>query len=129
MCPAVTKILDLPENQEVAVVGTLYKEMKLKPSILNEYNKVEPLLMAHRHSSSCLKILWSPRQHFHVVIFEYAIPWSSKAIDLYVGHPVTSSHQYAAHAISAYAASHLTSKWICGVQAPIRNYVHRRKEE
>ena len=39
-CSAVTKILDLPENQEVVVIGTLYKEMKLKPSILNEYNKV-----------------------------------------------------------------------------------------
>ncbi len=37
---AVTKILDLPEGQEVAVVGTVYKEMKLKPSILSEYNKV-----------------------------------------------------------------------------------------
>ena len=42
MCllPAVSKILELPENQEVAVVGTVYKEMKLKPSILSEYNKV-----------------------------------------------------------------------------------------
>ena len=39
---AVCKILDLPENQEVAVVGTIYKEMKLKPSILQEYNKVTP---------------------------------------------------------------------------------------
>ncbi len=35
----VSKILDLPEGQEVAVVGTVYKEMKLKPSILDEYNK------------------------------------------------------------------------------------------
>ncbi|KAK9833520.1 hypothetical protein WJX81_000749 [Elliptochloris bilobata] len=35
----VSKILDLPEGQEVAVVGTIYKEMKLKPSILDEYNK------------------------------------------------------------------------------------------
>ncbi|CAK0784791.1 hypothetical protein CVIRNUC_007995 [Coccomyxa viridis] len=35
----VSKILELPENQEVAVVGTVYKEMKLKPSILSEYNK------------------------------------------------------------------------------------------
>jgi len=39
----VCKILDLPENQEVAVVGTVYKEMKLKPSILQEYNKVRRL--------------------------------------------------------------------------------------
>ncbi len=62
MCSAVTKILDLPENQEVAVLGTLYKEMKLKPSILNEYNKVPlvlhllnhvkygPYLCSHRHA-------------------------------------------------------------------------------
>ena len=40
MQPAVSKILELPENQEVAVVGTVYKEMQLKPSILSEYNKV-----------------------------------------------------------------------------------------
>jgi len=44
----VCKILDLPENQEVAVVGTVYKEMKLKPSILQEYNKVRRL----KHLSS-----------------------------------------------------------------------------
>lgn len=43
---AVTKILDLPEGQEVAVIGTLYKEMKLKPSILDEYNKVLPLAIS-----------------------------------------------------------------------------------
>jgi DNA polymerase delta subunit OB-fold domain len=36
---AVAKILNLPEGQEVAVVGTLYKEMKLKPSILDAYVK------------------------------------------------------------------------------------------
>ena len=48
-----TKILDLPEGQEVAVIGTLYKEMKLKPSILDEYNKV-PLAIL---SSSCLGTL------------------------------------------------------------------------
>ena len=38
-----TTILDLPEGREVAIVGTLYKDMKLKPSILDEYNKVAPL--------------------------------------------------------------------------------------
>jgi hypothetical protein len=38
----VSKILDLPEGQEVAVIGTVYKEMKLKPSILDEYNKARP---------------------------------------------------------------------------------------
>jgi hypothetical protein len=42
----VTKILELPEGQEVAVIGTLYKEMKLKPSILDEYNKVGPSCQA-----------------------------------------------------------------------------------
>lgn len=34
--PAVVRILSVPEEGEVAVVGTLYKEMKLKPSILDE---------------------------------------------------------------------------------------------
>ena len=33
-CCAVKGVLDLPEGQEVAVIGTLYKDMKLKPSIL-----------------------------------------------------------------------------------------------
>ena len=33
-------VLDLPEGKEVAIIGTLYKEMKLKPSILAEYTKV-----------------------------------------------------------------------------------------
>ena len=43
----VSKILDLPEGQEVAVVGTVYKEMKLKPSILDEYNKARPWGAGH----------------------------------------------------------------------------------
>lgn len=34
-----SRILDVPEEGEVAVVGTLYKDMKLKPSILDEYVK------------------------------------------------------------------------------------------
>lgn len=42
--PSVVKILEVasPENEghEVAVIGTLYKDMKLKPSILDEYTKV-----------------------------------------------------------------------------------------
>lgn len=33
------RILGVPEEGEVAVVGTLYKEMGLKPSILDEYTK------------------------------------------------------------------------------------------
>ncbi|PRW57144.1 DNA polymerase delta small subunit [Chlorella sorokiniana] len=35
----VVRILSVPEDGEVAVVGTLYKEMALKPSILDEYVK------------------------------------------------------------------------------------------
>ena len=43
--PAVTgvNVLDLVEGQEVAVVGTVYKEMKMKPNILDEYTKVHTL--------------------------------------------------------------------------------------
>ena len=37
---AVKSVLDLPEGQDVVVIGTLYKDMKLKPSILAEYSKV-----------------------------------------------------------------------------------------
>ena len=48
-----TKILELPEGQEVAVIGTLYKEMKLKPSILDEYNKVGPCCQAPTPSLHC----------------------------------------------------------------------------
>lgn len=33
------KILEIKEGEECAVIGTLYKEMKLKPSILDEYTK------------------------------------------------------------------------------------------
>ena len=42
---AVKGVLDLPENEEVAIIGTLYKEMKLKPSILAEYTKVGPCIV------------------------------------------------------------------------------------
>ena len=40
VCAAVCGILNLPENDDVAVLGTVYKDMKLKPSILDEYVKV-----------------------------------------------------------------------------------------
>ena len=44
---AVVRILDVPEDgSEVAVVGTLYKDMKLKPSILDEYAKDRALTQA-----------------------------------------------------------------------------------
>lgn len=51
----VSKILDLPEGQEVAVIGTVYKEMKLKPSILDEYNKARLRLP--------LAVSWRSRRH------------------------------------------------------------------
>ena len=39
----VVRVLDIPEEGEVIVVGTLYKEMSLKPSILDEYTKERAL--------------------------------------------------------------------------------------
>jgi DNA polymerase delta subunit OB-fold domain len=36
---SVTKILGVGEDTTVAVIGTLYKDMSLKPSILDEYSK------------------------------------------------------------------------------------------
>lgn len=39
-CCAVVGILAVPEGAEVVIVGTVYKDMKLKPSILDEYVKV-----------------------------------------------------------------------------------------
>ena len=33
-------MLDLQEDQVVALIGTVYKDMKMKPSILDEYTKV-----------------------------------------------------------------------------------------
>lgn len=42
----------MPEGAEVVVIGTIYKDMKLKPSILDEYVKVRPA-----HS---LPFLWEP---------------------------------------------------------------------
>lgn len=42
-------ILTLPENEEVLVVGTVYKDMKLKPSILDEYVKVSMCFQRVQH--------------------------------------------------------------------------------
>ncbi len=39
MCFSVCKVLGLEEGQLCVVVGTLYKQMQLKPSILEEYSK------------------------------------------------------------------------------------------
>lgn len=33
------KILDLKEDEESIIIGTLYKEMKLKPNILEDFEK------------------------------------------------------------------------------------------
>ena len=33
-------MLELVEAQDVALIGTVYKDMKMKPSILDEYTKV-----------------------------------------------------------------------------------------
>ncbi|KAK1563342.1 hypothetical protein Q3G72_026233 [Acer saccharum] len=46
----VCKILDMEKGKECIIVGTLYKHMKLKPSILDEYSKtrsVTPLVKPH----------------------------------------------------------------------------------
>ncbi|XP_062112210.1 DNA polymerase delta small subunit [Humulus lupulus] len=46
----VRTVLELEEGKECIVVGTLYKHMKLKPSILEEYSKertVAPLVKVH----------------------------------------------------------------------------------
>uniref|UniRef100_A0A7S0RED1 DNA polymerase delta small subunit n=1 Tax=Pyramimonas obovata TaxID=1411642 RepID=A0A7S0RED1_9CHLO len=50
----VAKILDLEDGQECVIVGTLYKDMLLKPTILDEYTKersVEPLVRASKLTS------------------------------------------------------------------------------
>ena len=36
---AVAKILELEDGQECVIIGTLYKDMILKPTILDEYTK------------------------------------------------------------------------------------------
>ena len=41
----VTTILGLEEGKECTIVGTLYKHMKLKPSILDEYSKTVGVLV------------------------------------------------------------------------------------
>ena len=55
-CCIVKGVLDLPEGQDVIVIGTLYKDMKLKPSILSEYSKV-----SNSADTSCLDpcSIWS----------------------------------------------------------------------
>ncbi|KAG2484535.1 hypothetical protein HYH03_016671 [Edaphochlamys debaryana] len=49
----VCSILEVQENREVAVIGTLYKNMKLKPSILDEYTKDRGLKAALGAANFC----------------------------------------------------------------------------
>jgi DNA polymerase delta subunit 2 len=49
----VVKILSVGEDQDVAVIGTLYKDMRLKPSILDEYAKDPGLKAALGGSCFC----------------------------------------------------------------------------
>ena len=46
VCIAVCKVLGLEEGKECIIVGTLFKHMKLKPCVLDEYSKeVRSLLL------------------------------------------------------------------------------------
>jgi len=50
----VARILELEDGQECIIVGTLYKDMKLKPTILDEYTKersAEPLVKGSKFIS------------------------------------------------------------------------------
>jgi DNA polymerase delta subunit 2 len=49
----VVKILAVGEDREVVVIGTLYKDMKLKPTILDEYAK-DPGLRQALGAGACL---------------------------------------------------------------------------
>ena len=52
-CAVVVNILEVPEGREVAVVATVYKEMRLKPSILDEYSKDKGVKAALGTASFC----------------------------------------------------------------------------
>ncbi|GFR50147.1 hypothetical protein Agub_g12308 [Astrephomene gubernaculifera] len=49
----VCSILEVQESKEVAVIGTIFKNMKLKPSILDEYTKDKGLKAALGATSFC----------------------------------------------------------------------------
>ncbi|KAG2422561.1 hypothetical protein HXX76_015941 [Chlamydomonas incerta] len=49
----VCSILEVQEGKEVAVIGTIYKNMKLKPSILDEYTKDRGLKAALGAANFC----------------------------------------------------------------------------
>jgi hypothetical protein len=53
---AVTTVLGLEEGKDCIVVGTLYKHMKLKPSILDEYSKEVLLLESWFYMPSSMDI-------------------------------------------------------------------------
>jgi len=53
--PAVCRVLDIKSKEECVVVGTLYKSMLLKPSILDEYStevQPDPTVKYHYHPST-----------------------------------------------------------------------------
>lgn len=54
-CPAVSTVLGLEEGKECVIVGTVYKHMKLKPTILDEYSK-EVIHQTHISSTICMLI-------------------------------------------------------------------------
>lgn len=68
MFTAACTVLGLEEGKECIIVGTLYKDMKLKPSILDEYSKEVLRLWLHH----CLKF-------YHLVKFSlYPESFNSK---------------------------------------------------
>ena len=40
-------VIDLKEDEEVAIVGTLYKQQALKPSILDQYKELGQVRREH----------------------------------------------------------------------------------
>ncbi len=53
----VDKILNLQQNNTCYLIGTLYKDMKLKPNILDEYHAREVCLVLYVCSLSCLNTM------------------------------------------------------------------------
>lgn len=49
----VVKILDVRENNDVVVIGTIFKDMKLKPSVLEEYTRERGLPAELMKESLC----------------------------------------------------------------------------
>ena len=51
--PLVDRILHVKAGQQCIIVGTVYKEMRLKPNILDEYHARE---VRHHHHCTCTRI-------------------------------------------------------------------------